>query len=406
MSIAVLGAVISVIAAAGAVVSAVWARRSGQVQTSSAQDDLQDKFNQLITTLTKLQAEAGELGVQGMAPAGSAALAKQFGIGNQLEVIGGQAHAMLHPPDPSEPTPDLEWSAAYILATTFDQTWHADWAEQYWEKSVEKAEDDAKVIALVGAARHYFMRNDEGDLGRGRTCHSDAIEVIDRIGRGNDMCFQQKCSVYFEGVTAEYGAGNWNEMITALWKCFKAAEQIHTPMKAMWCKSPLFGFIDQWNLLPGMNAAPDATVDEKSALMTELNQWRTQRALQAQAAAFAQAAAVAPWAQPAPQDQGQQAPQAPPSAQPAQWPQVLPGLHEPDPQTAAGAEADTVHPFWGTPDAPPQWGVPADGSLNLDGLFHTPPEGTTAAAGSDPAGAVGAGPDTSPGTGSADPAVS
>ena len=266
MSVAILGAVISVVAAAAAVVSAVWARQSGRVQSSSAEDDLQDKFNQLISTLTKLQGEAAELGVQGMAPAGSAALAKQLGLGNQLEVVGAQSHAMLHPADKSEPTPDLDWSAAYILAATFDQTWHADWAEDYWKRSVEKAEDDAKLIALVGAARHYFMRNDEGDLGRGRECHAEAIRVIDRIGRVNDMCFQQKCSVYFEGVMAEYGAGNWNEMITALWNCFKAAERIHTPMKAMWCTAPLFGFIDQWNLLPGMNAAPDATALEKSAL--------------------------------------------------------------------------------------------------------------------------------------------
>ena len=172
MSVAILGAVISVVAAAAAVVSAVWARQSGRVQSSSAEDDLQDKFNQLISTLTKLQGEAAELGVQGMAPAGSAALAKQLGLGNQLEVVGSQSHAMLHPTDKSEPTPDLDWSAAYILAATFDQTWHADWAEDYWKRSVEKAEDDAKLIALVGAARHYFMRNDEGDLGRGRDCHN------------------------------------------------------------------------------------------------------------------------------------------------------------------------------------------------------------------------------------------
>ncbi len=405
MSVAILGAVISVVAAAAAVVSAVWARQSGRVQSSSAQDDLQDKFNQLISTLTKLQGEAAELGVQGMAPAGSAALAKQLGLGNQLEVVGAQSHAMLHPADKSEPTPDLDWSAAYILAATFDQTWHADWAEDYWKRSVEKAEDDAKLIALVGAARHYFMRNDEGDLGRGRECHAEAIRVIDRIGRVNDMCFQQKCSVYFEGVMAEYGAGNWNEMITALWNCFKAAERIHTPMKAMWCTAPLFGFIDQWNLLPGMNAAPDATALEKSALMTQLQLWRTQRALQAQAA-FVQAAAVPPWFQPAPQPAGQQAHQTAQWAQPAPWPQVLPGLQETDPQNATGGQADGVGWPSAAPSTPAAWGAPADGGFNLDALFPTSPEGTAADPATGPAGVAGADQGTGPGTEKPDPAVS
>jgi hypothetical protein len=295
MSIAAIGAVVSVAAAAA---SAFWAWRSvvaqrestraqelstqaqelsTQVATASAQDDLQDKFNKLISTLSKLQAEAGELGAQGMTAAETfqATQAKQSGLGNQLVLIADQAHSMIHPDDENEPTPDVGWSAAYVLGTTFDQAGYVLLADDYWKMSVANAKQEAKVFALLGQARHYFFRNDEGDFDQGRRCQSEAIEQLLRpADHGHDTYVLQRFFIYSEAVGIELQAGHRNEMVTAVWNSFKETEQIHAPTKAWPCKVQVFNFIaTSPDLLAALNDAPDATPEEKSALMTQWQQW-------------------------------------------------------------------------------------------------------------------------------------
>jgi hypothetical protein len=291
--IAVVGAIIAIIAAGAAIWSALWTRKSGQIQRSSAQDELQNQFNQVISTLTKLQADAGELGAQGMAAPGGdqATQAKQFGIGNQLIVFAFQAHDMLNPKDKDEPTPEISGAGAYVLATTFDQSFYVGLADHYWELAVANAGTDAKVFALVGQARHFFFRNDMGDLDAGRKCHAAALALVPTTDHGHDSGCQERFLIYWEASQAEYGADNHREMITALWSCFDETRQIHTPSRAWPCKVQLFDVLDRFDLLGAMTAAPECTPERREALETQLQEWRHWRDAAAQAHAAGAAAA-------------------------------------------------------------------------------------------------------------------
>jgi hypothetical protein len=270
---------IAVGSAVVAVVTALVMYRQLAAQRASAKEDLQDQFDGLISTLAGLQATFAETSVPGLVSAGSPQAAKQLGLGNQLQVVGGQAEQMLHPPKESDPTPSLSWYSAWILAQTCEMTWHVGQAKGYWDEAIERAKQEkapqAQISSLMGRARHFFNRNDENenDSESGRQDYLAALDLLDPLELGHDANFHQKAAIHYELMIAEQSVNNTAGAVHNAWECWRAVSQIRTPWRYLGCLDWLFTYVAQTGLGPRLSTEPGIGPIELQAFTVQLEQW-------------------------------------------------------------------------------------------------------------------------------------
>ncbi len=138
---------------------------------------------------------------------------------------------------------------------------------------LSRDEPQAEVVALLGRARHFYGRNDAGDCDRGRQDHRAALGLLDPKIQGHDVSYHQMAQIHFDSVLVEQTVGDSPEMFKAIWLCWAAIQQIHTPWRFQACRNPLFGFLAQWGLMPMLMASPEHTQGERDALQLGVNNW-------------------------------------------------------------------------------------------------------------------------------------
>jgi hypothetical protein len=252
--------------------------RSYILQKSSAEGDAQEQLDKLISTLTNLLGRAYAQNFTPPAPGGPPANVSVQGFMAELQVVGSQAHQLLHPSDPSDSRPELGWYSAYVLANTFEQVWHMKRAGDYWDQAVglSSNEPQAQFIALQGRATHHFGRNNEGDIALARADYATALSLLDPDSQGVDATREQTVSLHMSQAGCEQGVGNITEVIDCVWRAWEVATIIKTPWRHIRAGAYICGFINwsggiEWFL---DHRKPMA---EEAALQTVFNAWRMQQ---------------------------------------------------------------------------------------------------------------------------------
>ncbi|HVB90606.1 MAG TPA: hypothetical protein VND70_00745 [Acidimicrobiales bacterium] len=221
--------------------------RSYRLQKTSAEGDAQGQLDGLISTLTNLLGKAFAQNIPPVSPGSPAVNVSVQGTMAELQVVGSQAHQLLHPTDPSDSCPELGWYSAYVLANTFEQVWHMKRAGEYWDEAVRLSagEPQAQFVALQGRAMHRFGRNNDGDIALGRIDYDSALNLLDPGSQGIDATREQTVGLYVSRAACEQGVGNGSVVVDCIWDAWAAALSINTPWRHLRAGAYVCGFILQ-----------------------------------------------------------------------------------------------------------------------------------------------------------------